>query len=120
MSWPTDKVLPAVDLARALLVDRKVAGRKGQTAMGAYSMAYAGDGGPTPDKIAAAQAQDLVLRIVMSAGSDGRRDVSSFSNCSGDGSSNRNPGVEGSKSRGYLTIIFLEALHFRMNDSAWR
>jgi len=67
MSWPTDKVLPAVDLARALLVDRKVAGRKGQTAMGAYSMAYAGDGGPTPDKIAAAQAQDLVLRIVMSA-----------------------------------------------------
>ena len=70
MSWPADKVLPALDLARALLMDPKVAGRKGQTAMGAYSMAYAGDGGPTPDKIAAAQAQDLVLRVIMSAGSE--------------------------------------------------
>lgn len=67
MSWPTDKVLPGIDLARALLIDPKIAGRKGQTAMGAYSMAYAGEGGPTPEKIATAQQQDVVLRIIMSA-----------------------------------------------------
>ena len=69
MSWPTDKVLPAIDMLRALLIDPKVAGRKGQAAMGAYSMAYAGQGGPTPDKIAAAQQQDIILRIIMSAAS---------------------------------------------------
>ena len=34
--------------------------------MGAYSAAYTGEGGATPEKIAAAQQKDVLLKIIMS------------------------------------------------------
>ena len=61
------QVLPALDIVRALLLDATVAGKVGSAAMGSYSLAYTGDGGPSPDKIALAQAQDVVLKLLMAA-----------------------------------------------------
>jgi phospholipase A-2-activating protein len=65
--WPGDKVLPALDVARALLMRRDVAAKLASQAMTAYSMAYAGEGGVTPAKIVAAQQKDVVLKVIMAA-----------------------------------------------------
>ena len=70
LSWPTDSILPALDIARALLLRPQVAAALGTRAMGAYSMAYAGGGGAKPEAIAAAQHQDVILKMIMSARAD--------------------------------------------------
>lgn len=72
LSWPSAQILPALDLSRALLMNAAVASKLGSTAMAAYSAAYAGEGGATPDSIAKAQQQDVLLKLIMaSASSDG-------------------------------------------------
>jgi len=67
LRWPADKVLPALDLARACFGNAAVAAKWGQTAMGAYSMAYAQEGGATQETLAAAQGKDVALKVLLAA-----------------------------------------------------
>jgi len=67
IGWPAAAVFPILDVVRALMARPDVAEAWATKAMGAYSMAYAQEGGATAERVQEAQKQDMVLKVLMAA-----------------------------------------------------